>query len=226
MGKGGVEMIYNKKTARKAGAFYLISSLILMFSYFIAGENMIVSGDTAATLGNINANIGLFWTGTAAFFIGYAGFILTAITLNKLFKRINADLGKLIVVFSAVGTIIVLTGKIAGVTAVYVSDIDDATRFLTLQLHSEMAGELFWGMWLVPIALLIFKSNLFPKVLGVFLLGACVQHISVCVEYFFGLNLPGALVNTLLVISMLGEFGFVGYALIKGVKMEKETAQK
>lgn len=219
--QGRITMTENKKTARIAGATYLTTSLILMFSYFIAGENMLVSGDTVAILGNINANIGLFWAGTAAFFIGYAGFVLTAAVLYRLFKQVNANMGKLIVILMTIGVIIVLAGKIAGVAAVYTDSIDGSARLLALQLQTEMAAELFWGVWLVPIALLIFKSNLFPKILGIFLLGACVQHVSVCVEYFLGLDFPEAIVNVLLVISMLGEFGFVGYSLVKGVKTIK-----
>jgi hypothetical protein len=214
-------MLENKKTARIAGALYLITSLILMFSYFVAGDNMLVAGDTIATLGNISANIGLFWAGTVAFFVGYAGFVLTAAVLYKLFKQVNANIGKLIAILMTIGVIIVFAGKIAGVAAVYTDSIDDSARFLTLQLQTEMVGELFWGVWLVPIALLIFKSNLFPEILGIFLLGACVQHVSVCVEYFLGLDFPEAAVNVLLVISILGEFGFVGYSLVKGVKTIK-----
>lgn len=210
-------MTDTKKTARIAGASYLITSLILMFSYFIAGENMIVNGDTAATLGNINADIGLFWTGTAAFFIGYAGFIVTAIVLCRLFKRVNAGLSKLIVVLMTAGVLIVAAGKLAGVAAVYADSLDESARFLTLQLYGEMAAELFWGLWLVPVALLIFKSGLFPKTIGAFLLGACVQHVAVCAAHFLGFGIPETAYTALLLISMLGEFGFAGYALIRGV---------
>ena len=149
-----------KKTARIAGAAYLITSLILMFSYFLAGENMIVNGDTTATLNNINVNIGLFWAGTATFFIGYAGFILTAVVICKLFKPTHAGFSKSVVILMVFGVIIVIAGKIAGVAAVYANSFDASTRLLNIQLQGEMAAELFWGLWLATIAFMIFKSSL------------------------------------------------------------------
>jgi hypothetical protein len=48
----------------------------------------------------------------------------------------------------------------------------DAFVMLFLRLHDYgvFANEIFWGLWLFPFGLLVWRSRFIPRILGVFLL--------------------------------------------------------
>ena len=48
----------------------------------------------------------------------------------------------------------------------------DAMAMLFLRLHhyGVVANELFWGLWLFPFGLLVFRSRFLPRILGVWLI--------------------------------------------------------
>ena len=44
-----------------------------------------------------------------------------------------------------------------------------AMLFLNLHFHGLVVGEIFFGLWLVPLALLVYRSRFLPRFLGVWL---------------------------------------------------------
>ena len=56
----------------------------------------------------------------------------------------------------------------------------DALSFGFLRLHSNGAilATAFWGLWLFPFGLLIFKSRCIPRVLGLLVLVAGVAYVA------------------------------------------------
>jgi len=206
----------NKKTARMAGLWWLLFCIIGPVSYMIVDGQLLVSGDAAATVANINSNPALFWGGTAAFLAGYACFILLAAALRKLFKPVDSVLTKWMTGLMIAGTALIVIGKIAEIAAPYAGNIEDAACLLNLRTNIEMAGELFWGLWLIPLVILIFKSNLIPKVIGVALLLAAVYHLAAFAGFFIAGRDISA--DPALVMFGLGEFVMVLWLLVRGVK--------
>src|SRR5207342_2688628 len=47
----------------------------------------------------------------------------------------------------------------------------DALAMLFLNLHGQGFGvaEIFWGLWLFPLAMLVYRSRFLPRLLGVWL---------------------------------------------------------
>ena len=209
----------NKKTARMAGVYWLLFILIGPISYMIIDGKLLVSGSTEATVDNINSNTALFWAGVVAFLVGYACFILLAKTLGKLFKPVNTRLTTWMIGLMIFGTAIVIIGKVAEIAAVNVSNMEDAACLLYLRTNIEMVGELFWGLWLIPLVILIFKSNLIPKIIGGVLLLTVVYHVAAFGMFF----ISGADISTnpVLVIFGIGELVITLWLLIKGVKKDK-----
>jgi hypothetical protein len=60
-----------------------------------------------------------------------------------------------------------------------------AMLFLNLHFHGLVVGEIFFGLWLVPLALLVYRSRFLPRFLGVWL-----ALPSLLKEALMGNNLP------------------------------------
>ena len=50
--------------------------------------------------------------------------------------------------------------------------------FLNLHHYGDLANEIFWGLWLLPFGLLVYKSRFLPRVLGAWLMIACFGYLA------------------------------------------------
>jgi hypothetical protein len=52
---------------------------------------------------------------------------------------------------------------------------------LFLDVHGEtfVIAEIFWGLWLFPLGLLVYRSGFVPRVLGVLLLAKCFYFLAI-----------------------------------------------
>ena len=96
-----------------------------------------------------------------------------------------------------------------------------AMFFLNLHKYGYIIPQIFHGLWLLPLGLLVFKSGFFPRVFWVLLIIACFSFL---LDEFARFLLPNygdtiALVVTL--PAVIGEFLFCGWLLIRGVNVEK-----
>jgi hypothetical protein len=78
---------------------------------------------------------------------------------------------------------------------------------------------MFWGLWLFPLAILVYKSRFLPRFLGVWL---AVTGIFYVVLSFTGIMLPqyqGMILNSAFALPVeLGEVAFMLWLLIMGAK--------
>jgi hypothetical protein len=214
-------LVRNKKYARFAGFSWFIFGIFGMLSYMVADAKLLVTGDTAATISNINSNMGLFCFGVVTFIIGYGIFVPLAGSLRKLFKPINHNLTIMMIGLVIVGTAMVLVGKSLEFFALN-SSVEEATRLFDLRASIEMAGELFWGLWLIPLVMLIFKSELIHKWVGWLLAVAAFVHLCWFVAFFFIPPFVPA-IEIIATVGMPCEFIPAGYLLVKGVKTPKQS---
>jgi hypothetical protein len=95
----------------------------------------------------------------------------------------------------------------------------DALAMLFLRLHhgGVVANEIFWGLWLFPFGLLVYRSRFLPRILGVWLMINCFAYLAVS---FTGLLFPQyeARVFNSAFPAMLGELAIMLWLLIKGAK--------
>ena len=89
--------------------------------------------------------------------------------------------------------------------------------YLLLVLHDQglLIAHIFFGLWLLPMGYLVFKSDFIPKIVGVLLGIAGVGYVVQSFAAFLGYN-----VNIILVTG-LGELVFLLWLLIKGVNVEQ-----
>src|SRR6266853_1200343 len=95
----------------------------------------------------------------------------------------------------------------------------DTLAMLFLKLHGQgfVVSELFWGLWLFPLGLLVYRSRFLPRFLGVWLAFAGFAWVILSLT---GLLLPQYQdkVDTFTQPAVFGELAFMFWLLIKGAK--------
>jgi len=223
-------MSSTKNPGRFAGLLYVLTSIAGFFAMEYVPSKLIVHGNAAATASNIAANETLFRLGIAGELIGQAGFIFVALALYDLLKGVNRRHASLMVLLIVVSVPIVFLNELNSIAALvlvrgadFLSILEkpqrDALAMLFLNLHGRgfVVAEIFWGLWLFPLALLVYRSRFLPRFLGVWLALAGFAWVI--------LSLTGVLspqyydkVFTYSQPAVFGELAFMFWLLIKGAK--------
>ena len=180
-----------KKAARVAGAVYLSLVLTAPFSLLYVPGKLIVRGNAAATAGNILTHEMLFRLCIVSELLSSVIFICLGLALYRLLSGVNKTwagaMAALVLVSAAVGFLNVLN-YVAALTLIHGADFLGAFEtpqryalgmlFLRLHGQGEMMNEIFWGVWLFPFGLLVFRSGFLPRFLGVWLMLACFVWVA------------------------------------------------
>lgn len=180
-----------KKTARFAGLLYLLASIPGVFSLLYVPSHFIVSGDAAATANKIAASEFVFRIGIVSELAGFIGFIFVVRALYRLLCGVNKTHAWLMVTLMLVSIPISLVNVLnefaalalirgANFVSVFAQPQREALAMLFLHLHFKgfEVAQIFWGLWLVPFGILVFKSGFLPRILGVLLIIACFGYLA------------------------------------------------
>ena len=179
------------KAARVAGAVYLSLVLTAPFSLLYVPGKLIVRGNAAATASNILTHEMLFRLCIVSELLSSVIFICLGLALYRLLSGVNKTwagaMVALVLVSAAVGFLNVLN-YVAALTLIhgteFLAAFETPQRYalgmLFLRLHGqgEMMNEIFWGLWLFPFGLLVFRSGFLPRFLGVWLMLACFVWVA------------------------------------------------
>jgi len=219
-----------KNPGRFAGLLYVLVSIPGAFALVYVPSKLIVHGNAAATASNIAASETLFRAGIAANLISQILFMWVALKLYDLLKGVNRRQAMLMLGLIVVSLPIVLLNELNAIAALvlvrgadFLSVFDKAQRealaMLFLNLHGRGFGiaEIFWGLWLFPLGLLVYRSGFFPRVLGILLVVSCFAYVA---ESFMPLLLPQYVdaVSRWTAPLRLGEVVFMLWLLIMGAK--------
>ncbi len=215
---------------------YVLVSIVGFFAMGYVPNKLIVHGNAAATANNILASETLFRLGIAGALIGQAGFIFVALGLYELLKGVNRRHALLMVILIVVSIPIAFLNELNSIAALalvrgadFLAILEkpqrDALAMLFLKLHGQgfVVSELFWGLWLFPLGLLVYRSRFLPRFLGVWLGLAGVAWVILSLT---GILLPQYQdkVNTYLQPAIVGEIAFMLWLLIKGAKPQTLAA--
>ncbi len=224
------EKMNPNKTARIAGLLYLIIFPLNIFAMMYVPSNLIVPGDAATTANNIMASEGLFRSGIVSFLIGATIFILLVLLLYKLLKPVNKNYAVLMVIFLLVSIPIAMLNVLNQFAALLLSSGADyltaftadqlqalVPLFLDLHEHGIQIASIFWGLWLLPLGVLVYKSGFLPRILGVLLMIGFFGYLIDFFIFFLNLNFDAPII----LLTSIGELLFPLWLLIKGVNVEQ-----
>lgn len=223
-----------KKNARIAGFWYLLMALTGPIGLLYVPTKLIVQGDAAVTANNILASESLFRIGIVSNILCQIAFIFLVLALYRLLKRVDQQLALLMVALVLVAVPIAFLNMLnplavllllssSSFLTVFAADQLHALAmvFINLEDYGTMIVQIFWGLWLLPFGLLVFKSGFFPKILGVFLILACFGYLA---HSFTFLLFPGYadMVSSFAAVpEAVGELSMVLWLLIIGAREQK-----
>ena len=93
---------------------------------------------------------------------------------------------------------------------------------MDLHRFGNLVAAIFFGLWLLPLGLLVFKSGFLPKFLGLLLMLGSLGYLVLFVQGFLFPGSEGTLwTNPFLIVTHLSEFALLLWLLIKGVSVER-----
>lgn len=224
-----------RKTARLAGIYYLVLVVTGIFSMLYISSKIIIPNDAVATAQNMLANETLFRGGIIVDIMSSTTWILIGLALYKLFRQVNEEQAKLLVslVIVQIPLLFIMEGlKIASLMA-FKGEILKAMELtsrqelamLLLQINGYITtiAETFWGLWLFPIVLLIYRSGFIPKIFGILLL---LNGIAYVIHSFTSVLFPAyqeSVKNISMPFWIAGEIPFALWLLIKGVRVRTKN---
>lgn len=215
--------------ARITGGFYLA----FMLASFLANSlGHIGLGSAQQVHESIVTNVFSFRLGLVVALISAFLFLMSAWGLYVLLRPVNNYLALLFLFLNAIGVAIqsasllslvsaMLQGDHANGMQAFTSSQMEGLSFLSINIYKTgfVAAQLFFGMWLFPLGYLIYKSNFFPRVLGVLLM---LDGIAELIWFFQALlwpTAPAAIRYPGTAVSFVAEAGLALWLLIRGAEI-------
>jgi hypothetical protein len=97
--------------------------------------------------------------------------------------------------------------------------------FLNAHEYGYLIGGVFFGLHLFVLGYLLFKSELFPSILGVLVVFAAVGYLTESFTFFLLPEYESIASTVVILTAVVGEVSLMLYLLVKGVRMPKPTKE-
>jgi Domain of unknown function (DUF4386) len=226
-----------QRLARATGLLYLVLAVLGMFSAMVL-ESLVVAGDAQATADRILGSRWLFASSLVTWLVVIVADVAISVTLYLLLRPVSHTLSLLAaalrLVYSAVLAAVLLnlfdafrlltgvegaaglTGQQPQTMALAALDTFNAGFLLALVL---------FGVHLLLLGSLLYRSRSVPRVIGALLVAAGVGYIA---DSLAGLLLAdhGGLVSAVLLTpAVVGELGLTAWLLLRGVRVPRPVTR-
>ncbi len=218
------------RAARLAGLLYLPVVIGGPFVLLYVPGKVFVSGDASATVNSILAHESLFRAGIAVGIVSELFFVGAILALYRLLRDVGqtlAALMALLILFDVPLAFLSTANQVATLTLARGADFlaafeqpqRDALVLLLLKFDSAgaLVSQVLWGLWLLPLGLLVYRSRFLPRFLGLWLL---LNGLAYVVMSATGLFFPDdfKLVRNLAMPALFGEMVLMLWLLIRGAR--------
>jgi uncharacterized protein DUF4386 len=226
-----------RNPGRVAGVWYLLLTALGPLRLMYIPNKLFVHGNATATANNIAAHEWLFRFGIVADLACAVILIFLVMAFYRLFSGVDRDLAVLVVIFGGVmPALLDFVGVVSDAAALmlvrgadFLSVFDKPQRdalamvFLRLRDQQTTAAEILWGLWLLPLAGLVYRSHFLPRLLAVWL---AINGFAYVVISLTGELLPQYQdkVFTISMPALFGELAIMLWLVIRGARPEANTA--
>lgn len=227
--------VNEKKTlfyARVVGFGLLLMAVVALFANLFVIESFIIPGDAAATINNITDNEVLFRLAIVSFVIVLVLDVIVAWALYILMKRVNKNVALLAALFRLTYAAI-FTAVIFNFLSVLqlLSEENYLALMETNQIHAQVMllidafnngwiiGLVFFGIHLLLIGYLVFKSGFMPKLLGILVMLAGLGYLIDSFAKIILTNYSDFETMFVLIVAIpgaIGELALAIWLLVKG----------
>jgi len=218
-----------RSQARWAGLLYVLAGSIAPFAYLYVPDKLLVEGNALATADRVRASEGLLRAAIIGELYGATLLIFATLALYQLFKKVDQKTSILMAAMMLVSVPISYVNALSNIAPLIllknpaIAAVLDpgqvaaqVTFFLRLHNYGLVINQIFWGLWLFPIGVLIMRSGFIPRWLAYPLFAAGTGYVIN--------SLGGLLPPSMRGITQFGQILGVGemplsfYLLIWGVR--------
>lgn len=232
-------MNVTKRIAHMTGIFYLAIFIANLFVFLFVSGRLNVPGDATATANNILASESLYRSGIASYLIVFLSEIGATILLYKLLKPVNETLVLMMIATRLMQAAVHAVNLLNFVfPLILLSGGDYLNVFATSQLHAlvllfinahyygVLISEAFFSVSLLLLGYLVYKSALFPPILGILLAIAGGVYVLDSFGIFLMPQHETLIANLMIAPAIIGELSLTLYLLIKGIRTPKLESSK
>ena len=226
--------IDNKKAARIAGIWYLLFFLSAGISQIYLNKTFVLNNAIATAQHILATQSEFVLTFLSSLFGHVLCFLLLVLALYRLLKDVNGKQARLMLSLVLVSVSVMFVILIFQICSLFVLTraeyftalskkqvYEIATLFLQMRFIGEYVVGIFWGLWLFPLAYLVYQSGFIPKFIAWLLVLSGIAHITDCVLYLTDINTHSLITSYLSIPVALGELAMMLWLLIKGVSKPK-----
>lgn len=213
-----------KTTSRLTALAYLGLAVSGMVAFLLVRQELYVPQDASATLANLQTRDGLARLGVAADLTVVLTQALAALCFFRLFRHVSAFAAGAVAALGLVNATIILVATVFSATALQVALAAETAapgdRAATAQLLYDLNGSawdvggLFFGLWLLPMGWLVWRSGTMPRLLGwVLVVGGIGYVVS---TYLTALVPDASWVSAVSAPATVGELWIIVHLLWKG----------
>jgi Domain of unknown function (DUF4386) len=162
-------------------------------------------------------------------------FVFLALALYELLSDVNKNAARAMVILVAIATTIMCLNEVFQFAALLVAGDgsyvaafgaagSNALVMLLMDMHHYgfLIAQIFFGLWLVPLGYLAYRSGMFPKALGVVLIVGGVSYLVDMLAAFLVPGLGKQIHGLLAIPPTIAEVWTLGYLLVIGVKVSAQ----
>lgn len=230
-------MTPSKKFARWVGFLYLLIVPAGIFDLMYVPSKLIVKNDAAATAQKLLEYEWLFRLDLVIGLISTVIFIYVALGLYRLLRDVNPHHATAMAVLILISLSHAFVSELLWIAAFelargaeFLAAVDTPVReaLTLLCIQVSMKGvhlsEMFWGLWLFPLGILVYRSGFLPRFIGVWLILNCVGYVALSLT---GILFPTqiGLLSQITMPLLFGEPALILWLLIMGVKEPQVAVQ-
>ena len=211
----------SRTTSRLTGLAYLGLAITGAVGFMLIRQQLYVPGDATATAANLLEKEGLARLGIAVDLAAVLTQALAALWFFRLFRVVDSFAAGALAVFGMVNAVVILVATAFSATALGLVVADgaaDGSQAATAQVLYDLnattwsVGGLFFGLWLIPMGWLAWRSAM-PRLLGwALVVGGASYVLSTFVTYLApALDWSTAVLT---IPATIGELWIVGYLLV------------
>jgi len=206
--------------ARATGWFYVALAVAGMLGFLVV-RPALADPDAAVTLANLRERELLARVGIALEMAIVLAQALAAVWFYRLFRAVDAFAAGMIAVFGMMNSAAIMASAACLATALQAALGDAGAGAGTPQLMYALSenfwgvGNLFFGLWLIPMGWCVLRSGTMPRLLGRLLMISGVGYV---LSGFVTYLLPEAGIVGLVLAApaTVGEFWMIGFLLVRG----------
>ena len=210
-----------KKQSRRAAILYFLNALPAPFALLYVPSVLIVRGNAIATANNVRDSETLLRFGIAGELFCSTLVIFAVLAFYSLFKAVSAKHARAMLILILISVPISYLNVLNDLAALtfargpeflssFAQPQRDALVLFFLRLHNQgfVLAQFFWGLWLFPFGIVIWRSGFIPRIIGVFAIIACCGNvIASCAALF--LPTYASVIGPYTTILQAGELPFL-----------------